>query len=99
MAQWKTFFFESNRFFDHIHNMDDWARLRAAYPDKSNEELLAAREATYGGTRPEATRQARPNFGFRFEHDGQKTLRDFLAEHGMLDIIAPTVDAPEQQHE
>lgn len=80
---WTPFHFEANMFFDTINGPDDWDRLRSAYPDMSDEELLDAKEATYAGTRSQADRDARPNFGLRSEHDGERRLRDFFAEHGM----------------
>jgi hypothetical protein len=80
---WTRFHFESNRFFDTIAEPADWLRLRSAYPDMSDEELLAAKQATYKGTLSQEQRDSRPNFGFRLEHDGGKTLADFFAEHQM----------------
>lgn len=82
-SPWHSFFFESNQFFDHINGLYDWDRLRAAYPDKTEDELLDAREATYGGSRTREEMDARPNFGLRWEHDGERTLRDFFKEFGM----------------
>lgn len=80
---WKRFFFESNQFFDHINGMVDWDRLRAAYPELSDEDLLDAQEATYGGNRNQEERDLHPNYGFRSEHDGEKRLRDFFMQNGM----------------
>ena len=80
---WKRFYFESNLFFDHIENMSDWQRLRDAYPSLTDAQLLDANEATYGGHREQQERDERPNYGFRWEHDGKRTLRDFFASHGM----------------
>lgn len=81
--QWTSFFFESNQFFQHISSLDEWQNLRRAYPDYSDEKLLAAKEATYGGTRTREERAKHPNFGFRWEHDGEKTLKDFFVENKM----------------
>jgi hypothetical protein len=86
---WKRFHFESNRFFDGVESPQDWQRLRNAYPELTDEKLLNAQEATYRGTRSLDDRAARPNFGFRSEHDGTKTLRDFFVENEMLDLIPP----------
>lgn len=86
---WQRFFFESNMFFDHIEGPEDWQRLRDAYPNKTDDELLAAREATYGGKRSQELRDTRPNYGFRGEHDGEKLLRDFFVEHNMLELLPP----------
>lgn len=80
---WTRFFFESNQFFDNIENLTDWQRLRDAYPELSDEKILAAKEATYRGTLSLSDRAKRPNFGFRREHDGEKTLGDFFVENGM----------------
>lgn len=80
---WRRFWFESNQFFGWIENMDDWQRLRQAYPEKTDAVLLAAKEATYKGNLSQQERDARPNFGLRWEHDGERTLRDFFAENGM----------------
>lgn len=89
MQTWKRFHFESNRFFDSVEGPDDWNRLRQAYPKMTDDEILRAQEATYKGTRSIEIRNARPNYGWRIEHDGQKTLRDFFAENGMLELIPP----------
>ena len=80
---WRRFFFESNLFFDRVDGPDDWQRLRDAYPDLTDEQLLDAQEATYRGTRSQKLRDARPNYGFRMEHDGERTLRDFFVAYGM----------------
>lgn len=76
---WKRFYFESN----HIEGLADWQRLRDAYPRLTDEQLLDAKEATYSGYRPQEERDAMPNYGFRIEHDGQRTLRDFFNANGM----------------
>lgn len=84
---WTPFYFESNLFFDHIHNLKDWQRLRNAYPNLTDSQLLEAKEATYGGHRPQEERDTRPNYGFRGEHDGERTLRDFFVKHNMLGFL------------
>lgn len=81
--KWRRFWFESNQFFNWIENMDDWNRLRQAYPNRTDDQLLNAREATYKGSRDHRERDANPNYGFREEHDGERTLRDFFTENGM----------------
>lgn len=78
----QRFWFESNQFFGHVASMEGWERLRNAYPDLSDEDFLNAREATYAGTLKLEHREAHPNFGFRSEHDGERRLRDFLAQTG-----------------
>jgi hypothetical protein len=90
---WKRFHFESNQFFDGIETPNEWILLRDAYPKLSDDELLAAKEATYRGTRTTEERLKRPNFGFRIEHDGEKTLRDFFVENGMLELIPKDRDS------
>ena len=89
---WKQFHFESNLFFDTISGPDDWLRLKAAYPNMSDDDLLAAKEATYGGHRTKADRDDHPNYGLRSEHDGFKRLRDFFEDNDMLKLI-PGQDA------
>lgn len=84
---WVRFHFEGNRFFDGVEGPEDWQRLRAAYPELSDDQLLESQEATYQGARSIEEREKHPNFGRRFEHDGDKTLRDFFVENGMLDLI------------
>ena len=84
---WKRFHFEGNRFFRAVESQEDWQRLRAAYPDLTDDELLASKEATYGGSRSMEERELRPNFGLRIEHDGEKTLRDFFVENEMIALI------------
>lgn len=73
-TQWKRFWFESNQYFDWIESMEDWQRLRDAYPDKTDVRLLDARESPSSKI---------PNYGWRAEHTGPKTLADFLRENGM----------------
>lgn len=80
---WKPFFFESNQFFDTIRGIEDWERLKAAYPDMSDDQLLDSKEATYKGNRKQEERDAHPNYGMRYEHDGERTLRGFFETHGM----------------
>ena len=77
---WPPFWYESNQFFTTIDGPDLWERLRMAYPESSDEMLLASREATYRGSRNLEERDARPNYGLRIEHDGDRTLRDFFIE-------------------
>lgn len=86
---WKQFYFEANLFFDHVSGPDGWRRLREAYPKLTDDQLLDAKEATYNGTLPVGQREKHPNFGFRSEHDGEKTLKDFFVQNGMLDLIPP----------
>jgi hypothetical protein len=72
---WKPFWFEANQFFGWIRNIDDWRELREAYPDYDDNRLLEAKKADddFVG----------PNYGFRREHQGTHTLRDFFAENNM----------------
>lgn len=92
-AVWKTFYFESNLFFDHVKGPEDWKRLRKAYPHMTDEKLLSTKEATYGGRRSEELRQERPQYGLGHEHDGVKTLRDFFVENNMLELL-PASEEP-----
>jgi hypothetical protein len=71
---WIRFWFEGNLFFDWINGPEDWQRLRDAYPDYSDERLLAAKR--FNGA-------SKPNFGFRMEHKGPGTLKDFFEDNGM----------------
>ena len=82
-SPWKRFYFESNQFFDHINDMDDWDRLRKAYPDLTDDDLLDSKEATYNGSLSLYQRNERPNYGMRLEHDGGRTLRDFFIDNNM----------------
>lgn len=82
-ANWVHFFFESNQFFDTIKDEKDWQRLRDAYPNLTDDELLNAKEATYEGSLSKDIRDKRPNYGFRIEHDGERTLRDFFKSNKM----------------
>ena len=84
---WQQFYFESSLFFDTVAGPEDWMRLKAAYPNMSDSELLDAREATYGGQRTKADRDATPNYGLRYEHDGARRLRDFFEDHDMLRLL------------
>jgi hypothetical protein len=72
--KWERFWFDGNRYFGRIESPGDWQKLRDAYDDKSDEYLLLANECRDS---------KKPNFGFRREHVGPKTLRDFFNEHGM----------------
>lgn len=47
---WKRFYFESNRFFDFVDGMADWQRLRDAYSELTDDEILDAHETTCGMT-------------------------------------------------
>jgi len=71
---WKPFWFEGNLFFDWINGPEDWRRLQDAYPGCSDEALLATKR--FNGA-------SIPNFGFRMEHKGPGTLKDFFEENGM----------------
>ena len=82
MTNWKSFFFESNQFFDTISGMKDWQRLRNAHPDKTDEDLLSAKAATYGGKVSAERLEARPKYGFRWECDGEP-LSEFFKRHNM----------------
>lgn len=86
---WIPFFFESNQFFDTIKDMSGWQKLREAYPHMTDDELLDAKEATYGGTLGQHERDENPKYGFRWECDGERTLRDFFDAHGMSLSDAP----------
>lgn len=72
--KWKRFWFEGNRWFGWIGDKEDWQRLRDAYDDKTDEQLLAAKKCDDASV---------PNFGFRREHTGAETLADFFSKHGM----------------
>ena len=74
LIPWTRFWFEGNLFFDWINGPKDWQRLRDAYPDYSDERLLAAKRF-FGASIP--------NFGFRIEHKGPGTLKDFFKDNGM----------------
>jgi len=84
---WKTFWFESNQFFDNVTRPEDWVRLRAAYPHMTDSDLLDAKEATYKGTRSQEVRDLKPNYGLRIEHDGERSLREFFKENNMLRLL------------
>jgi hypothetical protein len=71
---WVRFWFEGNLFFDWIDGPEDWQRLRDAYERYSDERLLGA-ERFFGASIP--------NFGFRIEHKGPGTLKDFFEDNGM----------------
>lgn len=86
---WRRFHFEGNMFFDSVHGPADWIRLRQVYPALTDDELLDSQEATYKGTRELSVRDRRPNYGRRYEHDGDRTLRDFFVAHNMLHLIPP----------
>lgn len=80
---WRSFFYDSNWFYDSIDTPDDWQRLRNSRPEASDEQLLQARESTFRGQRRLEDREKYPNFGFYAEHDGEKTLKDFFEENQM----------------
>ena len=74
LIPWTRFWFEGNLFFGWINGPEDWQRLRDAYPDYSDERLFAAKRF-FGASKP--------NFGFRIEHKGPGTLKDFFEDNGM----------------
>lgn len=80
--KWVPFFFESNRFFRTIEGPEDWQRLRNAYPEFTDEKLLESKETTYKGARSPEDRQLRPEYGLRFECDGEP-LSAFFERNGM----------------
>ena len=86
---WRRFHFEGNMFFDSVYGPADWLRLRQVYPKLSDDELLESKEATYNGCRDQLDRDVRPNYGLRWEHDGDRTLRDFFVAHNMLHLLPP----------
>lgn len=75
MKPWKRFWFESNRFFDWVNGPEDWKRLRSEYPDKTEDWILERAMELAGASKP--------NYGFRWEHKGPGTLKDFFKENGM----------------
>lgn len=79
---WVPFFFESNQFFKTVDSPEVWEELCAAYPDLSDDELLAAKFATYNGTTDQSNRTVK-KYGFRIECDGEDTLADFFERNGM----------------
>ena len=80
---WKTFYFESNNFFGNIDTPSDFQKIRNAYPEMSDAEILTkAKEATYRGHRTAEERARRRNYGMRWEHDGEP-LFAFFKRHGM----------------
>lgn len=97
-TNWKRFFFESDQLRQYIHGPLGWQTLRDAHPDLTDDDLLQAREGTWASARPQASREARPIFGLQAAHNGERTLRDFFKEHGMLLPAAPGVDALIRHH-
>lgn len=93
---WKPFRFASDRFtamfggyYPDIESPADWEKLRLAFPELTDDQIMGARQATWGGTLCEHDRAKNPNYGFSQENDGVKTLRDFMAENKMLELIPP----------
>ena len=82
VVPWVPFFFEGNLFFGRIEEPEEWDELRAAYSDMTDDQLLDAKFATYGGSTDQAERRVK-KYGFRHECDGERTLRDHFTEHGM----------------
>jgi hypothetical protein len=74
LTPWTRFWFEGNLFFGWINGPEDWQRLREEYSGKTDNQLLAAKRF-FGASKP--------NFGFRMEHKGPGTLKDFFEENGM----------------
>lgn len=80
---WIKFLLNADRFYGWIKSPADWQRLKEAYPKKSDDDLLDCKEATCEGRRSLERRDNNPNYGMRFEHDGERTLRDFFQDNGM----------------
>lgn len=87
MNPWTPFWFESNQYFNWIRSQEDWNNLCDCYPDKSNDWLLSAL----------STDDTKPNFGFRMEHRGDKTLKQFFRENGM--VLEPRKLKVQRPHE
>ena len=87
-CMWKRFQFESNMFFDAIEGPSDWERLRAAYPNKTHDELLTAKQSVWADN--DLRSMFEPSceqYGFAHECSGVKTLRDFFEENDMLRLL------------
>ena len=84
---WTPFFFVSHYYNDWVRGPDDWQKLRAVYPEKSDEAIRAAREVTQTGMRTEVDRQKVPMFGFPLNGDGKEILNDFLVASGTDELI------------
>jgi len=91
---WIPFFFEADAHHGILHNQADWHALRAAFPERSDEQLLCACEATYDNKRSHVARTTLPHFGFCSGCDG-RMLSEFFAQHGMEVPPPRTQTAPE----
>ena len=88
IEMWKRFHFESNMFFDSVEGPSDWERLRAAYPNKTDDELLTAKQSVWADNDLRAMFQPScEQYGFAYECSGVKTLRDFFQENDMLRLL------------
>lgn len=93
MSAWKTFYFDSNSWFDVVDSPEKFKDLLVAYKGNLSNLLDAKRApvaevaklpANYHLGAAKRTRTGEmPNFGFRREHTGKQTLGEWLRENNV----------------
>jgi hypothetical protein len=80
---WKEFYFDSNLCWGKIESREDWEKVKAMH-EGEGVDLLSAKICPHS--------EIPNNFGFRQEHTGEKTLRDFDNENGNFLTIIKVVN-------
>jgi hypothetical protein len=77
-TKWVVFHFESNQVFGEVENLERWlemkARYESAYPGHFR-DVYDCKECIYP--------RAMPEFGQRWKHQGDRTLREFFTANEM----------------
>ena len=101
--EWIPFFFDSNGAFGEVDSPEAWgrivAKMTAHYRSDFRRMLLEAREAPSTFIHPsdliqgQRTRDPIPNFGWRREHVGRRTLGEWADAVGMGRLIRGPLEA------
>lgn len=73
--RWKPFFFDGNQAFGQINSEDEFKRILTVYSGDNYPNALDAKMCDSSIERPTG-----PSFGFRIEHQGKKTLGEWMEE-------------------
>lgn len=85
MTKWTTFYWDSNTIWGVVDSLDTWKKILATY-DKESFKLDLGKAKIAVWNHPSKLIEAgkeMPSFGFRREHKGTITLREWSKEHNM----------------